>query len=410
MEFVNIQEKPTLFGALKHAYDNVCEKVATSVVTNKRKFTCKIANVTDAIKEYIEIKVINETERKGALDIINDAYVKYITTLDLATSYIGKLASETTNHVMDTTARVMSVTASAMDTVEGVSNDFNKKIHAPDDPDDLRVTLYKLEEHMTNIMQSIIDIPELTSVEMKKILALDVKFHDSKLTKIINFTLNYYYKNIKRDDEKPDLQITETHRLLFIAHACCVKLETKTTPSDKTAIFSNVDITTVKLSTIDYQNDILDKGVLTDDEIDAEYQKICEFAEEADVEDSNQKKDTGNNLTTRIINGISYNYPRYSAPLNAEEYATLKAKKEKAEKAKMAEKAHAEDLNNGTDVDSDEDERVTKSRRVGDNTTGGKRKSKKRRITKKKKHIKRKATKKKKYSKSKTKRKVHKKK
>ena len=41
---------------------------------------------------------------------------------------------------------------------------------------------------------------------------------------------------------------------------------------------------------------------------------------------------------------------------------------------------------------------------------GGKRKSKKRRITKKKKHIKRKATKKKKYSKSKTKRKVHKKK
>ena len=43
-------------------------------------------------------------------------------------------------------------------------------------------------------------------------------------------------------------------------------------------------------------------------------------------------------------------------------------------------------------------------------TGGGKRKSKKRRITKKKKHIKRKATKKKKYSKSKTKRKVHKKK
>ena len=184
-----------------------------------------------------------------------------------------------------------------------------------------------------------------------------------------------------------------------------MKLETKTTPSDKTAIFSNVDITTVKLSTIDYQNDILDKGVLTDDEIDAEYQKICEFADEADVEDSNQKNYTGNNLTTRIINGIPYNYPSDSAPLNAEEYAILKAKKEKAEKAKMAEKAHAEELNNDTDVDSDEDERTTKSRRVG-----GKRNSKKRRITKKKKHVKRKATKKKKYSKSKTKRKVHKKK
>jgi|SaaInlV_150m_DNA_2_1039686.scaffolds.fasta_scaffold03302_2 hypothetical protein len=76
--------------------------------------------------------------------------------------------------------------------------------------------------------------------------------------------------------------------------------------------------------------------------------------------------------------------------------------REAEEANRIAAKAEPEKLGDeNLDIDNTEKDGATE---------GGKRKSKKRRITKKKKHIKRKATKKKKYSKSKTKRKVHKKK
>jgi len=99
-------------------------------------------------------------------------------------------------------------------------------------------------------------------------------------------------------------------------------------------------------------------------------------------------------------------HAKYKKPrLQAEE-----AKRE-AEEAEEAKRKAEEAKRKAEEAKRKAEERKRKAEELGDGVTkGGKRKSKKRRITKKKKHIKRKATKKKKYSKSKTKRKVHKKK
>lgn len=351
---------PTLFGVLKHAYDKAC----TSVGTKRKAVTCTITTIKTAIDTYFNTKIISPAEQATIMDQkakMTEKGKEYIDKLDALTADMTTIATDAVNWAIDTA-------------------------NAPQDPNEPLRSLFNIEKIIRELIENQLEIPSIDFKSMNRLLDIDAKFANSKLNKLINYAFSFYKKNVHVTNDLPNA--TRNQTLLFLGYLFCAPdTENKTTP-------------------IPYGYILEDTRELTDEDIDNEYKNICAFEKDADVDDSNQKNYTGNNYTTRIIDGVTYNDLRYSEPpttkLTAEEYAILKAK--------MAEKAHAEDLNNGTDVDSDEDERVTKRRHVGDNTTGGKRKSNKRRITKKKKHIKRKATKKKKYSKPKTKRKVHKKK
>lgn len=234
-------QKLTLFGTIAKAYNNLCD--------NAKRITgdinCSIKGNVESIKTYINREIANEDERKFLTEKANE---------------YSKSIQEITKDVTDTTMK----TASTM----------KKRAYAPEDPREALHALYVLEERITNVINETLEVPSIDVETMKNLLELDTTLYENKLNKLIELIFNLYNKNVL-GNEDDIVSVSKAQKILFIGYLFCESL-----PQDASG-------KNLEESPIPY-NVLLEIKDMSDEEIDAEFNRICKFEKEANVEDKPQ--------------------------------------------------------------------------------------------------------------------------
>lgn len=238
-------QKLTLFGTIAKAYNNLCD--------NAKRITgdinCSIKGNMESIKTYINREIANEDERKFLTEKANE---------------YSKSIQEITKDVKDTTMK----TASTM----------KKRAYAPEDPREALHALYVLEERITNVINETLEVPSIDVETMKNLLELDTTLYENKLNKLIELIFNLYNKNVL-GNEDDIVSVSKAQKLLFIGYLFCESL-----PQDASG-------KNLEESPIPY-NVLLETKDMSDEEINAEFNRICKFEKEANVEDKPQQPAT----------------------------------------------------------------------------------------------------------------------
>lgn len=237
--------KLTLFGTIAKAYNNLCD--------NAKRITgdinCSIKGNMESIKTYINNEIANEDERKFLTEKANE---------------YSKSIQKITEDVKNTTMK----TASAI----------KKRAYRPDEPKHALEALYLLEESITTVINETLEVPSIDVETMKNLLELDTTLHENKLNKLIELIFNLYNKNVL-GNEDDIVNVSKTQKLLFIGYLFCESL-----PQDASE-------KNLKESPIPY-NVLLETKDMSDEDIDVEFNRICKFVEEANVEDKPQQPAT----------------------------------------------------------------------------------------------------------------------
>lgn len=233
-------QKLTLFGTLAKAYNDLCENVKRV----SGDITCNVKGNIESIKSYINTNIANSDERE---------YLK-----QKATEY-SKSLQEITKDVTDTTIKTTST--------------LKKRAYAPEDPREALHALYVLENKITNIINETLEIPSIDTDTMNNLLELDNALYDNKLNKLIQLIFNLYNKNVLGKEET--ISVTKTQKLLFIGYLFCEPLTQDITGKN------------VEESPIPY-NVLLNTKEMSEDEINKEFERICKFEKEANIEDKEQ--------------------------------------------------------------------------------------------------------------------------
>jgi hypothetical protein len=207
----------------------------------------------ESVKTYINREIANEDERKFLMEKAN----KY-----------SKSIQEITKDVKDITMKTAST--------------LKKRAYAPTDPRESLHALYVLEEKITNIINNILVVPSIDEdvvpsidVEtMKELLDLDAKLYENKLNNLIELIFNLYNKTVLGNEDN-GISISNTQKLLFIGYLFCE-------PQPK-----NIDGKNLEESPIPY-NILFATKDMSDKEIDEEFNRICKFEKEANIEDKEQ--------------------------------------------------------------------------------------------------------------------------
>jgi len=245
---INETPKLTLFGVIAKTYNNLCEnaKALTGDIT------CNIKGNMESVKTYINREIANEDERKFLMEKAN----KY-----------SKSIQEITKKVKDTTMKTAST--------------LKKRAYAPEDPRESLRSLYVLEDNITDIINNILVVPYIDEdvvpsidVEtMKKLLEFDAKIYENKLNNLIELIFNLYNKNVLGNEETID--VSNTQKLLFIGYLFCE-------PQPQNIAGENMEESPIPYNILFATKDMSDK------EIDEEFNRICKFEKEANIEDKEQ--------------------------------------------------------------------------------------------------------------------------
>ena len=233
--------KLTLFGTIAKAYNNLCEN--TKRISGD--ITCNIKGNIESIKSYINTEIANPDERE------------YLKT---KTNEYSKILQEMTKDVTDTTIKTAST--------------LKKRAYAPEDPREPLRALYVLEDRITDVINHTLEVPSIDTDTMNNLLEIDTALYDNKLNKLIQLIFNLYNKNVLGNEETID--VTKTQKLLFIGYLFCEPLSQDSTGKN------------IKESPIPY-NILLDTQDMSDDEINTEFERICKFEKEVNIEDKDQE-------------------------------------------------------------------------------------------------------------------------
>lgn len=239
--------KLTLFGTLAKAYNDLCENVKRI----SGDITCNVKGNIESIKTYINTNIANPDERE---------YLK-----QKATEY-SKSLQEITKDVTDTTIKTTS-------SLSKKASSLTKRAYAPEDPREALRALYVLENRITNVINETLEVPSIDVKTMEDLLELDTVLYDNRLNKLIELIFTLYNKNVLGSEEY--VTVSKTQKLLFIGYLFCEPL-----PQDITG-------KNIEESPIPY-NVLLDTKVMSGDEINEEFERICKFEKEVNVEDTEQ--------------------------------------------------------------------------------------------------------------------------
>lgn len=281
---INETPKLTLFGVIAKTYNNLCEnaKALTGDIT------CNIKGNMESVKTYINREIANEDERKFLMEKAN----KY-----------SKSIQEITQDVKDTTMKIAST--------------LKKRAYAPTDPRESLRALYVLEEKITNIINNILVVPSIDVETMKELLDLDANMYENKLNNLIELIFNIYNKNVLGNEDN-GISISNTQKLLFIGYLFC-----EPQPKDIAGKIT-------KESPIPY-NILFATKDMSDEEIDEEFNRICKFEKEANIEDKEQP------IATTVFERV---------PLEEGVFAVQPAKKQKREGGKKSNKRYTKNKKN----------------------------------------------------------------
>ena len=233
--------KLTLFGTIAKAYNNLCENAKRI----SGDITCNVKGNIESIKSYINTEIANPDERE------------YLKT---KTNEYSKMLQEITKDVTDTTIKTAST--------------LKKRAYAAEDPREALHALYVLEDRITNVINDTLEIPSIDTDTMNNLLEVDTALYDNKLNKLIELIFNLYNKNVLGNEDT--ISVTKTQKLLFIGYLFCEPLSQDSTGKNK------------KESPIPY-NILLDTQDMPDDEINKEFERICKFEKEVNIEDKEQE-------------------------------------------------------------------------------------------------------------------------
>lgn len=285
---INETPKLTLFGVIAKTYNNLCEnaKALTGDIT------CNIKGNMESVKTYINREIANEDERKFLMEKAN----KYSESIQ-----------EITKDVKETVSTL------------------KKRAYAPTDPRESLHALYVLEEKITNIINNIlvepsIDedvVPSIDVETMKNLLKFDANIDENKLNNLIELIFNLYNKTVLGNKDN-GISISNTQKLLFIGYLFCEPLP------------KNIDGKNLEESPIPY-NILFATKDMSDKEIDEEFNRICKFEKEANIEDKEQP------IATTVFERV---------PLEEGVFAVQPAKKQKREGGKKSNKRYTKNKKN----------------------------------------------------------------
>lgn len=241
---MNETPKLTLFGTIVNTYNKLYNKVCEESKRISDVISCNITGNIASIKSYIDTEIVNKDEREYLRTKVNE---------------YSKTIQEITKDVKDTTIKTVHT--------------LKKRAYTPENPREALHALYLLEGRIINMINDILEIPSIDVETIEGLLELDTSLSNNQLNKLIELIFNLYNKNVLGNNG--DVSVSKTQKMLFVGYLFCEPLR----QDDKG---TNLEETPIPYLTL------LNTQVMSGDEINKEFERICKFEKEVNIEDIEQ--------------------------------------------------------------------------------------------------------------------------